>query len=46
LQALAKELSAEDDLAAIIRCHLYIEHEINMYLEAKVPAPDFEIVHF
>ncbi|MBQ0819483.1 hypothetical protein KBI52_04500 [Microvirga sp. HBU67558] len=41
----SKALTGEDDLAAIIRSHLYIEHELNVFLEGRIPEQVFETIH-
>jgi hypothetical protein len=42
LNALANALTAEDELGAAIRGHLYVEHELNEFIKARLPAEAFE----
>jgi hypothetical protein len=42
ISALAEALTAEDELGAVIRGHLYIEHELNEFIKARLPLEAFE----
>jgi hypothetical protein len=42
INALAAALTAEDELGAAIRGHLYVEHELNEFIKARLPQEAFE----
>src|SRR5215213_3591554 len=42
VDALSKALCRSDELGAVIRAHLFVEHEVNEFIGARMPAGAFE----